>query len=294
LNVFQTLISKCEIISKPKVYLKRGILVRTKELSLPTLYKLPNYYDIAFTYDRDIAEEINFLRGCFLKHSKIEVKTILEPACGSGMFLVGLAEYGYKITGYDLSSLMVEFARAVITNNGVQDLASVIQGDMQSIRFDRKFDAAITLISSLSYCHTDESLSSHFLNMSETINRNGLYIVEIFFACQDIEYEKYPYETWTVNKDKMKIDISWKLGGYDSENKTRTMILNMGVKDDGTQFSFEEKHCLRLWYEDDFRSFCALGGFRLAAVYDQKFRPVPLGTPLTGELGALYCVLQKE
>jgi hypothetical protein len=189
---------------------------------------------------------------------------------------------------------MVEFARSAIIRHGVEDLADVVEGDMQSIRFDRTFDAAITLISSLSYCVTDESLTSHFCIMSETVNRGGLYIVELFFACNDLEYEKFPYETWTVNKGAMKIDVSWKLDFYDSENKIRNVILNMGVRDNGTQFAFEEKHCLRLWYEEDFRSLCTLGGFALDAVYDQKFRPVPSGTPLTGELGAVYCVLRKE
>jgi len=268
--------------------------VHTKELSLPTLYKLPDYYDIAFTYDRDISGETNFLRDCFQKHSAIEVKSVLEPACGSGMFLVGLAKFGYRVTGYDLSSSMVEFAQKVIDANGVQELADVVQGDMQTARFGRKFDAAATLISSLSYCATDESLAGHFRNMSVTINHNGLYIVEIFFACNDLEYEKYPYETWTVDSDKMKIDVSWKLDGYDVKNKIRTMNLNMSVRDNGNQFSFEEKHRLRLWYEDDFRSLCALGGFALEAVYNQKFRSVAAGTPLTGELGAVYCVLRKE
>ena len=95
---------------------------------------------------------------------------------------------------------MVEFARSAITRNGVEDLADVVEGDMQSKRFDRTFDAAITFISSLSYCVTDESLSSHFSIMSETVKPGGLYIVELFFVCNDLEYEKYPYETWTVNQ----------------------------------------------------------------------------------------------
>jgi SAM-dependent methyltransferase len=268
--------------------------VHTKDLSSPTLYKLPEYYDIAFTYDRDISGEMDLLEDCFRKHSAIEVKSILEPACGSGMFLVGFAKRGYRITGYDISRSMVEFAQSSIMQNGVENLADVVEGDMESIRFDRKFDAAVTLISSLSYCVTDKGLAGHFGIMSETIKRGGLYIVELFFACNDQEYEKYPYETWTVNQGKMKIDVSWKLDCYDRENKIRNVVLNMGVRDNGTQFAFEEKHCLRLWYEEDLRSFCRESGFSVEAVYNQKSLPVPAGIPLTGELGALFCVLKKE
>jgi SAM-dependent methyltransferase len=269
-------------------------MVPAQESALPALYNLPDYYDIAFTYDRDISGEIDFLRNCFRDHSAIEVKTILEPACGSGMFLVGFARRGYRITGYDLSRNMVEYAGDLIAREGLEDRADAVEGDMRSIRFDRTFDAALTLISSLSYCVSDDGLENHFRIMSDTVRSGGLYIVEIFFACNDLTYEQYPYETWTVEQDNLKIDVSWKIHSYDREQKIRSVVLNMGILDNGTPLSFEEKHRLRLWYEADFRAFCAMGGFDVEAVYDQKFRAVSPGTPLTGELGALYCVLKKR
>ncbi len=261
---------------------------------MPQLYRLPRYYDIAFTHDRDISGEAAFLRSCFLRHARAEVRNVLEPACGSGMFLVEFARMGFQVTGYDISAEMVEYAREVIRGNGVEDKAVVMEGDMRSIRFDRPFDAAATLISSLSYLRTDEDLRGHFRLMGETVRPGGVYVVEIFFACQNLEYEKLPYETWTAAQENIRIDVSWTLEGYNRENRTRTTRLVMDVRDGGERMFLEERHSLRLWLEEDFTSFCREGGFRLDGVYTQSFRPVSDGTPLTGELGALYLALVKE
>ncbi len=261
---------------------------------MTNLYSLPDYYDIAFTYDRDIAAEIDFIRKCFERHARIEVKNILEAACGSGMFLRGLPPFGYRVTGYDISPEMVEYANRSIASHGLEDCAKAVEGDMRSIRFPHPFDAALTLISSLSYLTSDADLSSHFRIMSETIRPGGVYIVEIFFACNDMEYEKYPYETWTVEQENLRIDVSWKIENYEPVEKLRNIRLNMNILDNGNRLDFEERHQLRLWRYDDFRAFCREGGFRIEGVYDQKFLPVPADAAITGELGALYFALVKE
>jgi SAM-dependent methyltransferase len=261
---------------------------------MPKLYRLPHYYDIAFTYDRDIPGEAVFLQSCFRKHARIEINNILEPACGSGMYLVEFARLGYRITGYDISTEMVEYARETIRRKRVEHLADVVEGDMKSIRFDRCFDAAVTLISSLSYLNSDTDLSAHFRIMSETVRTGGVYIVEVFFACNDLENEKYPYETWKVEHQNLSIDVSWKLENYNLENKTRNITLNMDVIDRGERLSFEERHSLRLWLFEDLTGFCRESGFRIEGIYTQQFTPVPSDVPITGELGALYLALVKE
>lgn len=261
---------------------------------MTNLYSLPGYYDIAFTYDRDIEAEMAFIRSCFERHAEIEIRTILEAACGSGMFLRGFPRFGYRITGYDISPEMVEYARCSIACSGLNGLAEAVEGDMRSIRFPNRFDAALTLISSLSYLTADEDLSAHFRLMSETVKKGGVYIVEIFFACDDMENEKYPYETWTVQQDKLGIDVSWKCEGYESDKKIRNVTLNMDIRDNGNRLTFEERHSLRLWHFEDFNAFCREGGFRIDGIYDQKFRPVSPDGRITGELGALYMVLFKE
>ncbi|MCE5251713.1 class I SAM-dependent methyltransferase [bacterium] len=258
------------------------------------LYKLPQYYDIAFTEGRDIDTDTRFFIDCFQKHAKNEVKSILEAACGSGAYLTSFPRYGYRITGYDISPEMVQFSQDRILSHGMNTYADAVLGDMRSIRFAHKFDAALTLISSLSYCTRDDDLKRHFALMSDTVRSGGIYIVEIFFICTDIASEKMPCETWSARSNGTKIDVLWRVDNYDYLKKIRTVTMNMCIKENGSSNTIEEKHFLRLWYHDDFLSFVREAGFRLEAAYNQSYQPVPVDVPFTGELGALYLVLVKE
>ena len=53
-----------------------------------SIYDFPKYYDLLF--GSDVAAEFRFLKACFAKHSKCEVKRIFEPACGTGRLLIKL------------------------------------------------------------------------------------------------------------------------------------------------------------------------------------------------------------
>lgn len=263
--------------------------LKNKEI---TLYNLPKYYDIAFS--RDVSSEIEFYINCFKKYCSFDVKTILEPACGSGIFLVNFPKYGYHITGYDISPKMVEYAKENIKKAGCSDKAKVLIGDMVTMKFNTKFDAAITPLGSLGYLRSDREILSHLRAMSESLRKGGLYIVEISCACEDIKNEKVPDETWFAEKDGVKIETTWRPYRYDKENKIRYIDFRMKGQDNGNSFEFQEEHRLRLWFYEDFKKLTQKAGFRIEAIYNQKYQLIPKNGHITGELGALYYVLVNE
>ncbi len=256
------------------------------------LYDLSKYYDTAFS--RDLSKEVEFLIHCFKNYASFEVKRILEPACGSGILLAAFAKHGYHITGYDYSPKMVAYAKEQIEKSGYTDKVEILLGDMRTIKFDEKFDAAINLINSLGYCFSDNDLIRHFRAMAECIRKGGLYIVEISCACEDIKNEKKPDETWFSEKDGIKIEATWCPESYDMKNKIRQVNFRMKVEDGGRMFVFEEKHDLRLWFFEDFKRLVQEAGFRIEAIYDQDYNLVLNNGHITGELGALYYVLVNE
>ncbi|MFB0563462.1 MAG: cyclopropane-fatty-acyl-phospholipid synthase family protein [Candidatus Lokiarchaeia archaeon] len=257
-----------------------------------TLYNLPKYYDIAFS--RDVTGEIAFYKKCFRNYCNFEVKRILEPACGSGIFLVAFPKYGYHIIGYDICSKMVDYTKERIINAGCIDKAEVLLGDMKTMKFDPKFDAAIISINSLGYLLLDNDIISHFRNMSQSLKKGGLYIVEIVCAYDDLNKEKKSDETWCAERDGIKIEATWNPYSYDRENKIRHINFRMKVQDNGRTAEFEEKHELRLWLCEDFKRLTQEAGFRIEAIYNQEYQEIPIKTRITGELGALYYVLVNE
>lgn len=257
-----------------------------------TLYNLPKYYDIAFS--RDVSGEIKFYTNCFRKYCSFDVKTILEPACGSGIFLINFPKYGYHITGYDISPKMVEYAIENIEKAGCSDKAKVLLGDMVTMKFNPKFDAAIIPLSSLGYLQSDKEILSHLRAMSESLRKGGIYIVEIACACDDINNEKTPDETWFAERDGTKIEARWRPYHYDKENRIRHVDFRMKGQDNGRVFEFHEEHKLRLWFYEDFKKLTREAGFRIETIYNQEFQLVPKDSRITGETGALYYVLVNE
>lgn len=141
------------------------------------IYNLPEYYDIAFSYD--INPEINIYRNIFEKHVSFEVKNILEPACGTGRFLTGFPGYGFNITGYDISEPEIKYANAKITNLNLNGSAEAIVDNMISAKFAREYDSAINSINSIGYILKDEEIVSHFMNTSDSVKKGGVYVIQL-------------------------------------------------------------------------------------------------------------------
>jgi SAM-dependent methyltransferase len=73
----------------------------------------------------------------------VEDAEVLELGCGGGQLTVGLAERGATVTGVDLSTEQLEFARALTADHGVDDAISLVHGDVTDLPVDdERFDVA--------------------------------------------------------------------------------------------------------------------------------------------------------
>ena len=255
------------------------------------LYNLPEYYDVAFSWD--IASEINLLHTCFNNHVIFPVKTILEPGCGTGRFLVSLPKYGYNVTGYDNNPKMVEYAKKRIFEEGVDNAASVVLKDMLTARFTTKFDAAFNSINSLVYLLSDDDIIAHLRNTGKSLRRGGIYIVHISCAWKNLDTSNY--HEWTCERDGIKIKTRWKIEKEDSEKRLSYQICTMDIDDNGKQIKLKDHHTMRLWIFEDLKALIHTSGkFTLEAIYTEKQEKISLTTHISGELGNLYFVLKTS
>jgi len=255
-------------------------------------YHVPLYYDIVF--GGDIPDEIEFYEHMFNEYAGVKVQRVLEPACGTGLYLELLAKAGYTIVGYDLAPPMVEFSRERIRNLGLEDKVTVVEGDMRSITFDEEFDAAINQINSLAYLKTDDEIISHFKVTAEALVDGGIYIVELTLQCNDIDNEHKDDETWTMERDGVVCTATWNPVRYDVENKLRYVDFSMHVDDNGKSYDVAETHELRLWTQEDIERLAKAGGFEIAALIDNDYQLIPEGTCMTGDSYEYpYFILRK-
>jgi SAM-dependent methyltransferase len=254
------------------------------------LYNHPQYYDVAFSWDA--TAELEILEKLFRTHVPFRVKTVLEPACGTGRLMIGLARRGYRAVGYDASQTMAVYAKGQIERSGLSSHAFVAVGDMRSTRLRRPFDAALNAINSLGYLLTDAEVLAHLRNTGESLRPGGVYIVQL--ACA---WERLPDGedgVWTLERDGIQVRTTWLILAEDREKKLSRQLCRMNVEDHGIRFEVEEEHMLRLWFLEDLADLARRSGvFELAAVYHEDGRRVAPGVPVTGELGNLFHVLER-
>lgn len=73
-------------------------------------------------------------------------KTILDIGCGSGRYMVEYAKQGAdKVTGIDFSAPMLDLARKLVIQQGVEERCEFVQGDFLEHDFTHKFDVVLAM-----------------------------------------------------------------------------------------------------------------------------------------------------
>lgn len=100
--------------------------------------------------------------------------SILDLCCGMGRHAQALAEAGYRVTGVDLSEVLLEEAMAHDTLGQVKFL----RGDMRELPVDGPFDAVVNLFTSFGYFTDNEDNARVFQEIHRVLKPQGRFIVD--------------------------------------------------------------------------------------------------------------------
>jgi SAM-dependent methyltransferase len=103
---------------------------------------------------------------------------VLELACGTGHYLIPLAEKGIDISGIDISGEMLERANQKAFKRNVS--INVRKGDIRDFKIDRKFSLILLLGNSLQHLTTRKDVEKCFDAVKKHLMPNGRFIVEVF------------------------------------------------------------------------------------------------------------------
>lgn len=138
----------------------------------PSLYSDPGLYDLVHHDGTD--DEVWFLDRLSKEHG-CGIKMALEPACGTGRYLVGLLRRGWAVEGYDLSETMVSFARRRLARWGKR--AKVARGEMTAYRPTRRFGLIFNLLSTFRHLMTDREALAHLKLMAGALEPDGIFVL---------------------------------------------------------------------------------------------------------------------
>lgn len=121
----------------------------------------------------------------FTKENIKEGSTILDLACGSGIFLVNMNLYGYPTDGLDLSSQMVDLCKDKMFINHINQ--QVYIDNMVDFKLDKKYDVITCYFDSINHLNTIEEVNQMFENVYNHLNKGGLFLFDVFSYSRFLE-----------------------------------------------------------------------------------------------------------
>jgi ubiquinone/menaquinone biosynthesis C-methylase UbiE len=99
---------------------------------------------------------------------------IFDLCCGMGRHSLALTDLGYKVTGMDLSEVLLHEARQADVNDSVR----FVHGDMRAIPLDETFDAVVNLFTSFGYFDEMAENVKVLLEIERLLKPSGRFLID--------------------------------------------------------------------------------------------------------------------
>jgi SAM-dependent methyltransferase len=124
-------------------------------------------------------------------------RTLLDVACGTGAHLEHLAGR-YAVEGLDLDAAMLAVARERLPD------VPLHEADMAEFDLGRRFDAVLSLFSSIGYARAPERLNAAVAAMARHLEPAGVLLVEPWFTPDQWHAPSGPYSVF-VDEPELKV-----------------------------------------------------------------------------------------
>lgn len=131
-----------------------------------------------------LEKETNFIKAIIGDRERLK---ILDIGCGSGMHAARLQELGHEVTGIDLNSNMIQYAKEHYPQCTFQQMNMT---DIDKLK--ERFDLIVCICTTLCYLTDNKSLDKFMNDVRGLLNPGGKFIFDVF---NPIAYlEKLPFE----------------------------------------------------------------------------------------------------
>lgn len=175
------------------------------------IYADPLVYDVLHAEDtaRDARVVEKLVRRYVPGAATASGLRLLEPASGSGRYLLALAKRGHTAIGIDLDAGMLAFAAArakalAARSPGLAARVKGIRADMRGFPAPRPAcHAAFNPINSIRHLLSDAAMLAHFAAIGRSLRPGGIYIVGIELI--DRETQQTTEDVWSGKRGKLSV-----------------------------------------------------------------------------------------
>ena len=220
-------------------------------------------YDIFYQH-KAYQKECRYLKNIFNRYALKHPQTILDLGCGTGNYLIPLAQMKYKLTGIDASAQMLAIAKTKLKKFKLK--AELQQGLLQDFQIQKDFDAVICMFSVIDYVTKKADLSKTFKNIYQHMKPGAVFV----FDCWQKEAVEEGY-----SKTRKRV---FKGSGYRVERSSQTTLLpekNMCevqyhctvTKGKDICHQYDETHTLRYFSITEMKSYLEKAGFKVLNIH---------------------------
>jgi len=245
-------------------------------------YDDPRVYEVAFGVDA--AKQIDLILDLVRRHSKREVRKVLDVGCGPSPQLLELARRGYGAVGLDISPRMLAHLAAKAVEEGLR--IDTVEADMVDFALPRSVDLVLCMMGTISLVGSRGRMASHLRSVASTLSPGGLYIAENYRLGWSEREESEP-QTWEVEGDGLKVKTTYLPRLKDPVTHSLIEGLSLEVEEDG------EKRTITDEWESIFLSVEELDGIlpkelSLVGLFDHES-----GEPMTEPNNFNYLLMRK-
>ncbi len=220
------------------------------------------FYD-SVNSDINYADWADFAERMIESYSDVEVKLILDAACGTGSMTLELASRGYDMTGVDLSGDMLSVARERAAEAGRSSDILFLCQDLSELELYGTVDACVCTLDSINHITDGEALASFFDLLHRCyLMPGGLLIFDI----------NTPYKFENFYKDSdfiLEQDgtyIGWQ-NFIDEDERVHCFSLSLFERlPDGRYERTDVEQYERIWEMDEIKDMLAASGFETVRV----------------------------
>ena len=182
-------------------------------------------------------QEVDFLVSTL---SLLDGAAVLDAPCGTGRHSRILAEFGYNVTGLDISSACIDIANKSSKIPGVQYKL----GDLKDLSaYSGRFDCTLNLFSSFGYFSTDAENESVLDEMIKTLRPSGKLVLNL--VNRDFLLSIYKPAFWFKSGPVLTINA----GSYDPQTHYNESYMTLRNEETGeTTLSY---HRIRLYSSEE-------------------------------------------
>lgn len=178
---------------------------------------------------------------------------ILDVCCGTGNVAGLLQERGYKMTGLDGSSLMLDYAKE--NAPGVEFILS----DARDFNLGRKFNAVTCLFDSINHLLNKDDVIKVFKNIYDHLEDNGIFVFDVNSLSSSIDVD---LSDFTAIEDN---EVFISQAEYNSVEKLITYSLTAFIKENNKWERYDNKIYERYYEERLLISYLNKAGFKNTA-----------------------------